>query len=114
RHRKTPSRWSLYFFNSLLVGLVRAFPLTSLVLTAVATFVVLLALGIPMESGTAGALAVRILQFVAFGVWWVANWLEQAAPSLPTWLDGSLVIILGFLPYVVADLLFFGRVKGKR
>lgn len=95
------------------MGLVRAFPLTSLVLAAVAVFVVLLALGIPMESGTAGAMVVQVLQIVAFGVWWVANWLEHAAPSLPTWLDGSLVIILGFLPYVVADLLVFGRVRGK-
>lgn len=96
------------------MGLLRAFPLTTLVFAAVAIFLVLLALGIPMESGTVGAVAVQVLQVVAFGVWWVANWLEEAAPSLPAWLDGSLAIILGFLPYVVADLLFFGRVRAKR
>ena len=62
----------------------------------------LLVLDLQPESVIFGILAM-LWQLLGIGPHTVANWLARLAPEIPGWLDVSLIVILGLLPYAAAD-----------
>jgi hypothetical protein len=48
---------------------------------------------------------VVLWQFVGVGPHTASNLLSRHAPDIPGWLDATLIVVLGLLPYAAADAL---------
>jgi hypothetical protein len=56
----------------------------------------------PLDS-LGGRLTIGLLRTAGAGFYFAANLLARHLPNIPGWLDVSLIIILGSLPYAAAD-----------
>jgi hypothetical protein len=65
-------------------------------------FAPLLVLDLPPESSLFHGLAV-LWQSLGVGPHTASNLLARHAPTMPAWLDATLIVVLGLLPYAAAD-----------
>lgn len=82
----------------------RSRPFLSLGLSSFGLLGLLLALEWPSNSGLFRGIA-TLWHLIGFGPHLVANLLARWVPGLPRWFDAVLVVLLGMLPYLAADIL---------
>jgi hypothetical protein len=77
-----------------------------------AFFVPLLVLDLQPESSLLHGL-VALWQSLGIGPYTASNLLARHAPDIPAWLDATLIVVLGLLPYAAADAIL-GRLWSRR
>jgi hypothetical protein len=75
-------------------------------------FVPLLVLELQPESSLFHGLVV-LWQALGVGPHTAANLLARHAPNIPAWLDATLIVVLGLLPYAAADAIL-RRLRSRR
>jgi uncharacterized protein (DUF2336 family) len=77
-------------------------PFSAAGLTGLAAFAVLIAANLDLDT-LAGAAVLALFRTLGASFHLAANLLAQHLPNLPGWLDAALVVLLGALPYPLAD-----------
>jgi hypothetical protein len=95
------------------VNRLRHFPFLLAGSASFAAFAVLLLADLPADSLASRAM-VAVWQTLGAGPHQVANLLARQWPDLPGWLDALLILVLGLLPYLAADLLLAALLKRWR